>query len=289
MSKPWWSKALTQLQRRRMAQSGFEARDVATPQGRMKAWVGQGTGRHAPLVVQHGIGAAAVDLHPLIVKLKPLFQMIIVPDLPGHGDSDVPRDGLNRVNLTEGYLHGMDALLGELAPEGALMFGNSLGGVAVTRYALRRPERVRALFLCSPGGAWQPEDDLRSFLGGFRLDRQREAASFVDRIHARPPWYRQLHAPIVKARFAERSLRDFIARIGTDDLFTADEIASVQNPVKLFWGLNDQLMPPEQRDFWKAHLPKGSVVEEPAGVGHCPYFDSCDLLVGSIEDWATKA
>lgn len=72
----------------------------------------------------------------------------IAADWPGHGESpplDEPASAMRFADLAE-------ELVAHLTPGGALVVGNSVGGFAAARLAIRRPELVRGLVLVDSGG-----------------------------------------------------------------------------------------------------------------------------------------
>ncbi len=87
----------------------------------------------------------AAEWAPVFTRLR---GPIIAVDLPGHGKSDVPADGMRARAIDVMLCEALDALI--VTP--AVVFGNSLGGLAALRYAVARPERVCGLILNSPGG-----------------------------------------------------------------------------------------------------------------------------------------
>jgi pimeloyl-ACP methyl ester carboxylesterase len=82
----------------------------------------------------------------------------IALDWPGHGES--PLDGeltaMRCADVTE-------AVVAQLAPEGAVLVGNSVGGFSAARLALRRPELVKALVLIDSGGFVGAPPQVRAF------------------------------------------------------------------------------------------------------------------------------
>jgi pimeloyl-ACP methyl ester carboxylesterase len=72
----------------------------------------------------------------------------IALDWPAHGDSPPGRDELSAMRVAA----VAEEAIAQLAPEGAIVLGNSVGGFAAARLAIRRPELVRGLVLVDSGG-----------------------------------------------------------------------------------------------------------------------------------------
>src|SRR5439155_5417597 len=102
---------------------------------------GQGT----PVLLLHGLGGGKVSLVPLMPELAERYR-VIVPDLPGHGESDKPAaDYTPRY-----YARVARCLLDELGVKSAVVIGNSMGGRIALELALRSSGRVTALGLLGP-------------------------------------------------------------------------------------------------------------------------------------------
>lgn len=83
----------------------------------------------------------------------------IALDWPAHGDSPplrAPASAMAFADLAEQAIE-------RLAPAGAIVVGNSVGGFAAARLALRRPELVRTLVLLDSGGFLAPTPRVRAF------------------------------------------------------------------------------------------------------------------------------
>ena len=94
----------------------------------------------------HGLGENLRAWEKIENQLKIPYRLLLV-DLPGHGQSPLPR----RTN----YSHeGLASLLWEFVEDiGAgdlLIVGHSLGGNLALRMAAMRPEKIKGLFLLSP-------------------------------------------------------------------------------------------------------------------------------------------
>src|SRR5580704_3545635 len=83
----------------------------------------------------------------------------IAIDWPSHGESPP-----NRVPLTAMHLADItEEAVAQLAPEGAVVLGNSVGGFSAARLAIRRPELVTGLVIVDGGGFVGRPPHVRAF------------------------------------------------------------------------------------------------------------------------------
>jgi pimeloyl-ACP methyl ester carboxylesterase len=117
---------------------------LETPTGPV-AYDDRGAGH--PVVL---LASGAHDHHDYdeLRALLPEGMRSIALDWPAHGASP-PGDGPATVTR---FADVAERLVEELAPEGAVVVGNSVGGFAATRLAIRRPELVRGLVIIDGGG-----------------------------------------------------------------------------------------------------------------------------------------
>lgn len=103
-----------------------------------------------PVVLLHGLGADATYWTDTARYLARRGRTVILPDAPGSGRSDPPRDpagyGL------PGRLAALDALARALALEKFDLVGHSLGGWTVGWYALKFPWKAGRLVLVDAAG-----------------------------------------------------------------------------------------------------------------------------------------
>jgi 4,5:9,10-diseco-3-hydroxy-5,9,17-trioxoandrosta-1(10),2-diene-4-oate hydrolase len=105
----------------------------------------RGTG--IPLVCLHATGHGARDYEALAGRVGDRFDAIAV-DWPGQGKS--PREP--HPASAARYAAIVEALLPQVSTGPAILLGCSIGGAAAIEVAIRRPDLVRALVLCDPGG-----------------------------------------------------------------------------------------------------------------------------------------
>jgi pimeloyl-ACP methyl ester carboxylesterase len=87
------------------------------------------------------------DWDELRTLLPARFRTIAL-DWPSHGESPPGEGALSAMRIAE----ITEQAVAQLAPEGALVIGNSVGGFAAARLAIRRPELVRGLVIVDGGG-----------------------------------------------------------------------------------------------------------------------------------------
>lgn len=107
-------------------------------------------GEGPPLVMLHGFTGAGESWSELAASLAGRFTTFAL-DLPGHGRSSAPSDPA-RYALPR-FAGDLAAVLDALGLERVALLGYSMGGRAALHFALRHPDRLRALVLesASPG------------------------------------------------------------------------------------------------------------------------------------------
>jgi 2-hydroxy-6-oxonona-2,4-dienedioate hydrolase/4,5:9,10-diseco-3-hydroxy-5,9,17-trioxoandrosta-1(10),2-diene-4-oate hydrolase len=108
-------------------------------------------GSGQPVVLLHGGGPGATGLSNYSRNIDELAQhfRVIVPDLPGYGQSSKDLDHSDPFGDLAFAIRGM---LDELQIEKTHLVGNSYGGAAALRLTMDRPDRVDRLILMGPGG-----------------------------------------------------------------------------------------------------------------------------------------
>lgn len=229
----------------------------------------EGGGDLPPLVFIHGFSAAAVHYIPLFRRLRRHTRRVIALDLPGHGFSDLPVEGLHTDTLRDGLIEALD----QLVTEPSVFIGNSLGGMAALRYAIDRPEQVDSLVLISPGGAPMEHHELQDFIESFAMPSHGHALDFVERLFDRSILARHVLAAGVRERFRRGPMQDLIRSIRQEHLLEADEVRGLKARTLLLWGKSERILPERGLTFFRDNLPADSSVIEPVGWGHSPYLD----------------
>lgn len=275
---------LDHVTRAMLVRRGVESRFVETPVGRLHVYDAHGEGAAPPVIFLHGIAASSAVFAPTLARLRKKSRRVFAVDAPGHGLSSTPWMTLGPERLFESLSYVLDHELDTKA----LLVGNSLGGAMALRYAQRRPERVAALALTSPGGAPVADPQERErFLRGFVLENTRDARDFLGRLNHAVPWYGPLVAPDLVRIFKNPSVRSILDGLEPRHFFTPGELASLSMPIHVLWGKSDRVIPPSCLGFFKENLPSHTVFLEPEGIGHSPHTEApkvfADFVLRALE------
>ena len=166
------------FERASLRQNDFRKSSIETPSGAMTVWE---KGGGPTLVLLHGAGDQAGAWSRIAPHLASSYR-ILIPDLPGHGES-APAHGALTLGME---LAGLQSLLqARAAGERVILVGNSMGGWIAMVYAYRHPERVARIVLVN-GGALRPEHPL-NLTPATREEAKRLLASLQDPAMPLPP------------------------------------------------------------------------------------------------------
>jgi pimeloyl-[acyl-carrier protein] methyl ester esterase len=249
-------------------------------------WVEMGQG--PPLVLLHGWSMSHAVFAELAAFLQADFRLLI-PDLPGHGQSDALAPG----NMDTMLARLTQVFSAELSEPFALL-GWSLGGQVAQCWALADPPRLRRLILLATtprfcaGRDWPhglPVGELRllrrnlqqrylATLGDFfdlqfktealSSERRREILGFAVRPVGPPP---AAQAVATLEILAQQDLRSRVAQIKTATL--------------VIHGQDDVIIPHEAGEFLAAQIQGAQMLSLPA-TGHAPFLSHPQLIADQI-------
>jgi len=250
----------------------------------------RGTGE--PLLLIHGTGGSRAHWRPVIDLLEPHRELLLV-DLPGHGESDPPPDGVPHTPI--GYARLLSRLLDELREDSVHVAGNSVGGW--TALELAKLGRARSVVAIAPAGLWPRRDPwsctvklwsqhklgrlfapitprlMRSPIGrtvllGGTVARPRqvppEAAIEMAATYARTPTFDSHLAETGRERFRDGGRIDV--------------------PVTVAWGDKERLIPARAR--LRDELPGNAHFVTLPGCGHVAMWDDPELVATTILEGA---
>jgi pimeloyl-ACP methyl ester carboxylesterase len=246
------------FQRRELRRAGMRRIAIAGPRGRLVYWKG-GSG---PLTfLLHGVNDHAGSWSGVVRDLL-RDATLIIPDFPGHGDSE-PRSG--PLDLDD-ILRGLDAIMEVEAPVMPVrLVGNSMGGWVALRFALDHPDRVAALVLESPGGLTY-EYKLSSFLPRNRSDAMAMVTAVYGPALPKPAGFvlddMVRRAPRMPAvRILQKSLNDYALDAN---------VGNIRVPTTLVWGELDGVLPLDYGRRLESMVPNAHL-DVLRGAAHIPH------------------
>lgn len=221
-----------------------EALSISAPRGGLYVEV---AGVGPPVLFIHGYLLSGRLWRPTAGRLAPAGWRCIMPDLRGHGRSDVPREAAAATiaAYTDDMVAVLDAL-GERRP--VVLVGLSMGGIIGMDLFQRYRERLRALVIVCARANAEPDLGVKRWNGLIRLierEGSRAAAdAFVDRVFAvgvdprlRDELYRDILAmdprgaiAAARALCGRPDARPTLAAIDCPTLVVAGEEDSVTSP-----------------------------------------------------------
>ena len=217
------------------------------------------------LVLVHGANDQAGTWFTVAPALARSYR-VIIPDLPGHGDSE-PRSGPIPISR---IVEQLEAILAD--EQDLTLVGNSLGGWLVLLYTLRNPSKVSRLFLESSGGLTRP---LSSPLVAHDRD---EALTIL----------RAVHGPNVKPQewvieaLLERAADSPMLRLTeVEEHVVEPRLGEITAPATLVWGADDGVLPLSYAEALQQAIP-GSSLKIIEGAAHIPHMQQPERFLACL-------
>ncbi len=235
------------------------------------------------VVVLHGIGSRAFSWTTQLERWSERYR-VVAWDAPGYGLSDPFASG---EPAAADYADALADVIDALGLERPIVVGHSLGALIAGTFALRHPDRARALVLLSVAcgyGYLSPVDRERRFaaragdvraLGPAGLAAKRSAAL----LSAKAP-----EADVARVRAAMSSVNEAGYLAALRMLIDADLLATIGRvalPALVACGSEDAVTPPEQNRRVAEAIPgaRFALIE---GGGHAVYVERPDGLDAAL-------
>ncbi len=226
------------------------------------------SGPDMTVVLIHGSGGNAGLWRKVMEGLADGYDSLAV-DLPGHGKSE----GEGMKSIAE-YREFVKDFFGVLGMEKIALGGHSLGGGVVQDFALKYPEKLRAVLLIGTGARLRvlPE----------ALERLRQMAE--GKIEPRfEPWGFSSGATPELLSEGEREWAKTSPRVRYHDMAACDqfdimkEVDKIRLPALMVCGREDRLTPVKYSEYLKGKIP-GSKMEIVEGAGHTVMLEAPEAL-----------
>jgi pimeloyl-ACP methyl ester carboxylesterase len=246
------------------------------------------SGSGEPLLLLHGTGGSRMHWRPVLGRLASSRDVLVV-DLPGHGASDPPPDGVAHTPI--GYAELLGKVLDELELESVHVAGNSVGGW--TSLELAKNGRARSVVAIDPAGLWAKRDPWRCVFQLWSQHKMGRAFAPITPRLLRSPTGRAILMSGTVAKPKQVPAEDAIemaevyASTPCFDQHLAEtrrarfaDGGGIEAPVTIAWGEKDRLLPAKAR--LTDELPSQARELTLPGCGHLPMWDDPELVTRTI-------
>ena len=220
------------------------------------------------VVFIHGSGGNAGLWRNVMEGLADGYDSVAI-DLPGHGKSE----GQGMQSIPE-YREFLKDFFGVVGTEKIVLGGHSLGGGIAQCFALRYPQKLRAILLIGTGARLRvlPE----------ALERMRQMAE--GKVEPRfEPWGFSPGATPESLSEGEREWAKTSPQVRYDDMAACDhfdimkEVDQIRLPALIICGRKDRLTPVKYSEYLRSKIP-GSKMEIVEGAGHMVMLEAPEAL-----------
>lgn len=226
-----------------------------------------------PVLLLHSTGSSwngwALNMNHL-----PPDRPVIVPDLPGFGDSEAP----DRFFSIGDYAQA----LAPLAERPPVLVGNSLGGLVALEMAAQRPAAGLVLVAAPANPPEDPDANLARLIGWFD-ERGVPSIPSVEELRRVTVQADERILALANANMARA--RSFLASLPAVFNYPWRARArEVKCPVALFWGEQDGLVSRAHLERWQEAFPQATTVVFP-GAAHGPQFDAPEAFNRALSEF----
>ena len=209
-------------------------------------------GAGPPVVLLHGPLANATHWMGILPGLV-ATHCVIVPDLPGHGASEVTGEG--RIDSGR-ILKWLDELIGQSCKTSPTLVGQLLGGAIAARYASGHGHGLRQLVLVDTFGLrpFQPAPEFGLALSNFlaqpaertHTDLWRHCAFNLEALRHRmgERWqpFEAYNLDRARTPSVQATVATLMEHFGMPEI-PASDLARIEVPTSLIWGRHDRATP----------------------------------------------
>ena len=228
------------------------------------------------LVLVHGAGHQAGTWSLVVEDLMDDYRLLI-PDLPGHGESD-PQEGPIPMDRMYGDLESFLASYG--GDERPIIVGNSLGAWLGMTYAHRRPEAFERLVAINGGAITNDPGDI-TLLPANREEARRLVESLRDPSNPKVPDF--VLDDLVDLSDGGPVSRFMSDLEGMQEYVLDGRLGEVAAPIDLVWGESDTFMTLAYAEQLLEQLPNARLTTIPT-CGHIPQNECPDRLVAALDE-----
>jgi len=234
------------------------------------------SGKGEVILLVHGY-TADKDIWIRFARLLKDEYRVVVPDLPGHGNSTANMNSNYSISSQVKYLK---EFIDRLGIEKLNLVGNSMGGSISLNFTNSFQDNVKSLALFNSGGVKEPNTSefhklIQKGTNPFIIKNKNDFKKLIDMSMSSPPF---LPWPIKSVMYRNyKSNSTIFQKIYNDisnDLWeTRHFLPNITIPVFILWGDNDRLIDVSCVEVFDKNIPNSqAVILE--NIGHCPMIEN---------------
>lgn len=215
-------------------------------------------GKGSPFLILHGWGSNSQRWVPIAEKIAEKGFLVIVPDLPGFGNSGM----LPMPWSANKYISWLEQFVKELNLKDFYLLGHSFGGALASKLAVKHAQEIKKLFLVS-AACVRKKTAKKSFL---------KKISKIARLFYFLPYYgffrKAVYKFIIKKSdyvYVEGVMKQTYLNIIAEDL--SFHLPFIKVPTVIIWGEKDEYTPLEHAKLIEQKI-KNSKLVIISGAGH---------------------
>jgi 3-oxoadipate enol-lactonase len=244
-------------------------------------------GSGPPLVLLHSLLSDRASFDGIVPELAKTFR-VVVPELPGFGQSEAVSGGLAAV------ADRMAGVVDDCADgEDVIVLGNGYGGFVALQMAIRHPNIATRLVLADCGAAFS-EPGREAFRNMAAAAGAKGLSAITDVAMRRlfAPEFQQAHPDLMRdRREAFLKTNPDVFRAACDALAALDlrpQLGQVKVPVLVVVGEHDEATPPPMSHELAAGLPQARL-KVIAGCAHVPQLQAPAVFLETIGDFLRRS
>ena len=240
------------------------------------------------IIMLHGFGGSKDNWLRFAKLFTPNYR-VIIPDLPGFGESSKPQDA--KYNIMS-QVERLNLLVKELKLTKFNIVGNSMGGSIAGNYAVDYPDMVKTLALFDSAGVLTPVKSERALLleKGINplvakdekgYDRLLEI-TFVKPIQLPPVIKNYLAKQAIKAAPLNEKIYNEISN--TDLTLLETKLNKIKAPTLIVWGDKDKVIDVSSVPIFKKKIKnsQAAIIKE---CGHLPMLEKPQETASAYKDF----
>jgi pimeloyl-ACP methyl ester carboxylesterase len=234
------------------------------------------------LLLIHGFGASKDNFVRIARFLTPRFR-VLIPDLPGFGESSKPENMTYSIPEQVERLH---AFVKQSGLSRIHLGGSSMGGFIAAAYAAKYPGEVASLWLLGSAGTRAGRDsEVRRHYQAtgeclLLSKRPEDLSRVMQLVMSRPPFFPYCLKRVIGERAAANySLhsRIFDQDYEQNSPLLDTYITNLAMPTLVVWGKEDRVVNPMGAETFKAMIPEARVILMD-GIGHIPMIEATEQV-----------